>query len=36
MTVLLEEQDVEGIQSLLQLPYYHGVIEDMIEIKFLK
>ncbi len=36
MTVLLEEQDVEGIQSILQLPYYHGVIEDMIEIKFLK
>ena len=35
MTVLLEEQDVEGIQSLLQLPYYHGVIEEIIEIKFL-
>ncbi len=36
MTVLLEEQDIEGMQSLLQLPYYHGVIDDMIEIKFLK
>ncbi len=36
MTVLIEEQDIEGIQSLLQLPFYHGVIDDMIEIKFLK
>ncbi|MFZ2324223.1 MAG: hypothetical protein WAV89_11075 [Ignavibacteriaceae bacterium] len=30
----LEEQDVEGISSLLQMPYYHGMIKDMIDIKF--
>jgi len=36
LTFQLEEQDLEGIQNLLQLPYYHGVMDDMIEIKFLK
>ena len=29
-----EEQDVEGIKMLLQMPYYHGIIKDMIDIKF--
>lgn len=29
-----EEQDLEGIKSLLQLPYFHGIIKDMIDIKF--
>lgn len=30
-----EEQDIEGIKSLLQLPYFHGIIKDMIDVKFL-
>lgn len=30
----LEEQDLEGIKSLLQLPYFHGMVKDMIDIKF--
>lgn len=30
----LEDQDLEGIKTLLQLPYFHGMIKDMIEIKF--
>lgn len=30
----LEEQDLEGIKSLLQMPYYHRIINDMIEVKF--
>ena len=30
----LEEQDLEGIKALLQLPYFHGMIKDMIEVKF--
>lgn len=29
-----EEQDIEGIKSLLQLPYYHGIVKDIIDIKF--
>lgn len=29
-----EEQDLEGIKSLLQMPYYHGIVKDMFEIKF--
>jgi len=30
----LEEQDLEGIKLLLQIPYYHGIIKDMIDIKY--
>jgi hypothetical protein len=30
----LEDQDLEGIKSLLQMPYYHGIIKDIIDIKF--
>ncbi|HEX9253106.1 MAG TPA: hypothetical protein VF870_12745 [Ignavibacteriaceae bacterium] len=30
----LEDQDLEGIKSLLQLPYFHGIVKDMIDIKF--
>jgi hypothetical protein len=30
-----DEQDVEGIKLLLQLPYYHGLIKDMIDVKFI-
>jgi hypothetical protein len=29
-----DEQDVEGIKLLLELPYYHGIIKEMIDIKF--
>ena len=29
-----EDQDLEGVKSLLQLPYYHGVIKDMIDVKY--
>lgn len=30
----LEDQDIEGIKAILQLPYFHGILKDMIEIKF--
>jgi len=30
----LDEQDLEGIKLLLQLPYYHGMIKDIIDLKF--
>lgn len=30
----LENQDLEGIKTLLQLPYYHGITNDLFEIKF--
>lgn len=30
-----EDQDLEGIKTLLQLPYYHGIVKDMIDIKFI-
>lgn len=29
-----DEQDVEGIKQLLKLPYFHGMIKEMIEVKF--
>lgn len=29
-----DEQDIVGIKNLLQLPYYVGLIQDMIDIKF--
>ena len=29
-----DEQDIEGIKLLLQMPYYHGLIKDIIELKF--
>jgi len=29
-----EEQDIEGIKQLLQMPYYHGMIKEIIEVKF--
>jgi len=30
-----EEQDREGINQLLQMPYYHGMIKDIIDVKFM-
>ena len=30
----LEEQDREGIKQLLQMPYYQGMIKDIIDVKF--
>ncbi len=35
-TVIFEfdNQDIEGIQQLLRLPYYHGIIDDITEVKF--
>ena len=29
----LEDQDLEGIKTLLELPFLHGIVKDMIEIK---
>ena len=29
-----EDQDLEAVKALLQLPYFHGMIKDMIEVKF--
>jgi hypothetical protein len=28
-----DEQDLEGMKQLLQLPYYHGIIKDLIDVK---
>jgi hypothetical protein len=30
----LEDQDLEGIKSLLQMPFYQGLVKDIIDIKF--
>jgi predicted solute-binding protein len=30
----LDEQDQEGIRQIVSLPFYHGIIKDMIDIKF--
>ncbi len=29
-----DEQDLEGMKQLLQLPFYHGIIKDMIDVKY--
>ena len=29
-----DEQDIEGIKLLLQMPYYHGLIKEMVDVKF--
>jgi hypothetical protein len=29
-----EDQDIEGIKFLLQLPFFHGIINDIIDVKF--
>jgi len=29
-----DEQDLEGIKRLLELPFYHGILSDMIDVKF--
>lgn len=29
-----DEQDIEGIKQLLQLPFFHGMIKEMIDVKF--
>ncbi len=29
-----DEQDVEGLEQLLRLPYFHGLINDIIEVKY--
>jgi len=30
----LDEQDIEGINQLTRLPFYHGIIKDIIEVRF--
>jgi len=30
----IDEQDREGIKLLLQMPFFHGLIKEMIEVKF--
>jgi hypothetical protein len=28
------QNDIEGINQLLRLPYYHRIIDDIVEVKF--
>ena len=28
------EQDIEGINQIIRLPYYHGLIDDIVELNF--
>jgi hypothetical protein len=30
----LDMQDIEGILQLTRLPYYYGIIKDIIDVKF--
>jgi len=32
---ILEEEHIEGINQLLRLPFYHGIVKDIVEVKFL-
>jgi hypothetical protein len=29
-----DEQDIEGINQILRLPYFHGIVSDIVEIKY--
>jgi hypothetical protein len=29
-----EEQDIEGINQMLRLPYYHGIAKEIVEVNF--
>ena len=31
----LDEQDMEGIEQIIRLPYYHGLVKDIVEVKFI-
>jgi hypothetical protein len=31
----LDEQDREGINQILRLPYFHGMVNDIVEVKFI-
>ncbi len=30
-----DEQDREGIEQILRLPYFHGIVNDIVEVKFI-
>jgi hypothetical protein len=30
-----DEQDREGIEQMLRLPYFHGIVKDIVEVKFI-
>ena len=30
-----DEQDIEGIDQVLRLPYFHGIVTDIVEIKYI-
>lgn len=32
--VNLDEQDLEGISQIIRLPYYYGLVKDIIEVKY--
>ena len=32
----LEENDVNGLTELIKLPYYHGIVDEIIDIKFVE
>lgn len=34
LVVKFDEQDVEGIDQIVSLPFYHGLIKDLFKIKF--
>jgi predicted solute-binding protein len=29
------EQDIEGIKQIIRLPYYHGIIDDIVDLNFI-
>lgn len=34
LVVKFDEQDIEGIDQIVSLPFYHGIIKDLFEIKY--
>lgn len=34
LIVNLDQQDIEGLEQLIRMPYFYGIIKDIVEIKF--
>ena len=35
LVLKFDDQDVEGINQILRLPYFHGIVTDIVEIKYI-
>jgi len=36
LIVNFDQQDIEGLEQLIRLPYFYGIIKDILEVKFIR